>query len=583
MSSGRELLKRYPAVLPSQPGTRRVFVLTASGNRFEGYVSPPFPAPLNSDQISDPTTDADIITIDNAFCHGPEDRACGFNVRTGPVDPRALRLRRALLTTIAYVEEEAAPGNEPNKHKDMIDGDVPSPSSAPVHEHSDPPHPSNFAVVASLLPIHPVPDAPTTTSSQPHIPASGANNPAAVAPTALSAVAPVFPQSNDAAPAAPQAPLLHTTAPAPTPVPPPVLVPEPAPASAPAPAPVPVASPVPLPYVTSSPSPSTRGPAGLVTPRPPHAPPTNATNRTITAVPDVLAGHWTNDVGTTGVTVIRFARAAVGAVAVLGGATGSRELDVLRPEHAAPRLDAIVLSGGSAFGLAAASGAADWLGERGIGHKTVGGRVPIVPSAIIYDLTVGTQRPTADGGRAAAEAATSRPLARGRIGVGAGARCGKFLGPQGAALGGVGSSHCTVRTARGASYDVGAVVVVNAVGSILGHDGAVIAGPDPAALLSLGRPDPPPPVAPYTNTTLAVVATSAPLSKAQLATLARMAAGAYGRHIAPIFSPHDGDLVFAVSTGRTADATTECDAVLMQLGYAAAKALGEAIVDAVAP
>jgi L-aminopeptidase/D-esterase-like protein len=149
---------------------------------------------------------------------------------------------------------------------------------------------------------------------------------------------------------------------------------------------------------------------------------------TITAVPGVHAGHWTHPSGTTGCTVIWFPNGARGAVAIPGHATGTRELDALRPGHVADRVDAICLSGGSAFGLATCDGVMQELAARGVGFDSGFGRVPIVAGAVLFDLPWGDARPDAAAGAAALAAATSEPLASGRVGAGAGATVGKASG-----------------------------------------------------------------------------------------------------------------------------------------------------------
>ncbi len=283
-------------------------------------------------------------------------------------------------------------------------------------------------------------------------------------------------------------------------------------------------------------------------------------NRSLTAVPGVLAGHWTHASGTTGVTAILFERAATAGCWVPGSATGSREIGALDPTHLAGGVHGICLAGGSAFGLAAADGVMAVLESRGLGFDTKHGVVPIVPAAILFDLSVATARPGPDGGRAAAESASSAPLAEGAVGAAAGARVALATGTT--EPGGFGGWSEAV-----AGFTVAAGVAVNALGSI--RDGVTwVAG---------GDPDGAPPAAGdwRGQTTLAVVTTDAPLDRAQCVVLAKMAAAGMARAIVPAFTPFDGDIVFAASTGSgpALDASA-----LAQLGHAAAVCLERAII-----
>jgi L-aminopeptidase/D-esterase-like protein len=295
---------------------------------------------------------------------------------------------------------------------------------------------------------------------------------------------------------------------------------------------------------------------------------------TLTAVAGLNVGHATSPEGRTGCTVVLGPFRA--AAEVRGLATGTRELGVLAPEHLVPRIDAILLSGGSAFGLAAADGVVAWLAERGRGYETRVAPVPIVPAAVIFDLDASGPRPDAALGRAACEAAGTGPVPRGRVGAGAGATVGKLGGIERAAPGGVGS-----RARQSGEWTVGALVVVNAVGDVVDATGRVVGGAHGAddrstperggraADLRLGE-----------NTTLAVVATDAPLDRIGLARLARMAGTALARRIVPVHTPYDGDMVFAVSPTPDPGPITSPD--LLSLGIAAREALEDAIVDAVA-
>jgi len=307
----------------------------------------------------------------------------------------------------------------------------------------------------------------------------------------------------------------------------------------------------------------------------------------ITAVPGIRVGHATDREARTGCTVVLGPFRA--ACDVRGLATGTREIEALSPLHLVPRADAILLTGGSAFGLAAADGVMTWLEERGQGFDTGATRVPIVPAAVIYDLAVGRadRRPDAAMGRAACDAAASGEVAEGQVGAGTGATVGKLRGMAHAMPGGVGTWALT-----GEGYTVGALVVVNAAGDVVDDEGRIIAGAraddggfydaaralargglDPATLERLGANGP------GTNTTLAVVATDAPLSRTGLETLARAAATGMARRIVPVHTPFDGDVTFAVSTAP--EAVDLPSSVLLVLGILGADALARAIERAV--
>ncbi|HEX9107668.1 MAG TPA: P1 family peptidase [Longimicrobiales bacterium] len=306
---------------------------------------------------------------------------------------------------------------------------------------------------------------------------------------------------------------------------------------------------------------------------------------TITAVPGLRVGHATDLEGRTGCTVVLGPFRA--ACDVRGLATGTRELDALSPYHLVPTVNAILLTGGSAFGLDAAAGVMSWLEERGIGFETGFARVPIVPAAVIYDLGEGVanRRPDAAMGRVACEAASEGEVPEGSVGAGTGATVGKIRGHAGAMPGGVGSWAL-----ESAGFRVGALAVVNALGDVLDAEGRIVAGArgEDGAFLDSARVlreagfqggfGPPPPVA-GTNTTLAVVATDAPLTRTGLQMLARMAATAMARRISPVNTPFDGDVVFALST--SAQATELTPAALLSLGAAAGYVLERAIERAV--
>ncbi|NJD18460.1 MAG: P1 family peptidase [Gemmatimonadetes bacterium] len=299
-------------------------------------------------------------------------------------------------------------------------------------------------------------------------------------------------------------------------------------------------------------------------------------------VPGLAVGHGHAYGSRTGCTV--FLGPFRAAAEVRGLATGSRELGVLDPHHLVPAVDAILLTGGSAFGLAAADGVMGWLEEQGRGYDTGVVRVPIVPAAVIFDLHAHATRPDSETGVAACEDAREGWPAEGRVGAGAGATVGKIAGPEASMPGGVGAFALDAGRWR-----VGAVAVVNSLGDVLDGDGAIVAGArapdgtflDTAALLlrGAGPAGEMRDVVAGTNTTLAVVATDAPLSRVDLGRMARVAANALARRVSPVHTPFDGDVVFAVST---APETAEVSAAeLLALGVAAEHALEEAITRAV--
>ena len=270
-------------------------------------------------------------------------------------------------------------------------------------------------------------------------------------------------------------------------------------------------------------------------------------NNTITAVPGLRVGHAVHENGRTGCTVLLGPFRA--AVDVRGLATGTREIDSLSPTHLVPHSDAILLTGGSAFGLAAADGVMSWIAEQGGGFDVGNVRVPIVPGAVIFDLDAPVAAPTAAHGRDACANANANAVSEGRVGAGTGATIGKMRGVAHASPGGVGSFAM-----RLGNFTFGAIAVVNAVGDVLDFDGRIVAGArnedgsfldSMNALLSMPAVSAPP-----TNTTIAAVATDAPLTRTALQMLARAASCAIVRRIAPSNTVFDGDVVFAVSTAN---------------------------------
>ena len=268
----------------------------------------------------------------------------------------------------------------------------------------------------------------------------------------------------------------------------------------------------------------------------------------------------------------------VGSVDVRGGGPGTRETELLAPLATVPEVTAILLTGGSAFGLDAASGVVRWCEEQGLGLEVGPARVPIVPAAVVFDLGVsgGERRPGSDDGHAACRAAGDGPHAVGSVGAGTGATVGKLLGREGWCKGGLGAA--SVRLHDGVT--VAALAVVNAFGDVLDERGEVIAGawaPERgfvrASSHALREPSPHPRLAPG-NTTLAVVATDGRLTKAEAAHVARMASAGVCRAVAPVHTPLDGDVVFALSTGARRGSPFLC-------GVAGAEAVADAVRDAV--
>jgi L-aminopeptidase/D-esterase-like protein len=266
-------------------------------------------------------------------------------------------------------------------------------------------------------------------------------------------------------------------------------------------------------------------------------------------------GHWTDEVGRTGCTAVLAPPGCRAGVDVRGGGPGTRETDVISPLAGTAEVTAVTLTGGSAFGLAAADGVVRWHDERGLGYATPAGPVPIVPAAVIYDLAVGDPkaRPGPEAGYAAAEAAREGIPERGAVGAGTGGAVGKVLGRERAVQAGIG--YAAGRTGRGGVVAV--LTVVNAFGDILGEDGGLLASatgddgtPVSAADLISGIEGPPSWASLLErNTTLACVMTDASLDKAGCARAARMASGGIARAVDPVFSDVDGDVVFFLASG----------------------------------
>ncbi len=307
----------------------------------------------------------------------------------------------------------------------------------------------------------------------------------------------------------------------------------------------------------------------------------------ITAVPGIELGHHTLEARPTGCTVVLAREGAVGGVDVRGGAPGTREIALLDPVNTVDVVHAVVLSGGSAFGLDAASGVMRYLDEHDVGYRVGTKVVPIVVGAILFDLGLEGEtkiRPGPDCGYAAAAAASGGPVAEGNVGAGAGATVGKLAGMGRAMKGGFGTASVTLPD----GLVVAAAVAVNALGDVVDPaTGRVVAGvrtsdgsglADARRLLRAagqaeGAPDAP---AAAGNTTIGVVATNARLTKAQATKMAQMAQDGLARTIYPAHTPYDGDTVFALATG-----THEGAVDLVRLGALAAEVLAEAVLRAV--
>ncbi|MDM0113122.1 P1 family peptidase [Variovorax sp. J22R133] len=304
----------------------------------------------------------------------------------------------------------------------------------------------------------------------------------------------------------------------------------------------------------------------------------------ITDVAGIEVGHYTDARRPTGCTVVIAREGAVAGVDVRGAAPGTRETDLLAPGNLVQHVHAVMLAGGSAWGLAAADGAVRWLEERGVGMDVRFGTLPIVPAAVLFDLPLGDARirPDAAAGYAACEAASSTAPAEGNVGAGSGALVGKLFGVARATKGGIGTASITVR-----GVTVGALIACNALGDVLDPDTAtVVAGartPDGRALLdtrrALIRGELPKPLLAGTNTTLGVIATDAVLTKVQANRLATVAHDGLARAINPVHTMSDGDTLFALATGRVA--LTDESPGMTVLGALAAEVVARATLRAV--
>jgi L-aminopeptidase/D-esterase-like protein len=310
---------------------------------------------------------------------------------------------------------------------------------------------------------------------------------------------------------------------------------------------------------------------------------TQTWHNAITDVPGIRVGHATNREAMTGCTVVLCPpEGAVGGVDQRGGAPGTRETDLLRPMHLVQRVHAVLLAGGSAFGLDAATGVVRWLEERDIGFDARAAKVPIVPAAILFDLDVGRAdvRPDAAMGYAACEAAGGGAVVEGSVGAGTGCTVGKVLGPGKASKSGIGTASVDL----GSGLVVAAIVAVNAFGDVVDpRTGEILAGARPlhgdgfadtlatmkgmvgkTILRFAGR----------SHTIIGVVGTNASLTKEEANKVAQMAHDGLARAVRPAHTLFDGDTLFALATGhKRADANL--------VGAYAAEVVAQAIVRAV--
>lgn len=307
----------------------------------------------------------------------------------------------------------------------------------------------------------------------------------------------------------------------------------------------------------------------------------NTMNNSMTDVPGIQIGHYTNITAATGCTVILCPEGTTAGVDVRGGAPGTRDVALLHPICTIEEVHAVLLSGGSAFGLAAADGVMQWLEENNIGFETTVAKIPIVPSAILFDLAIGSSqiRPTGADGYAACQNASSRPVAEGTVGAGTGATVGKINGPSLATKSGIGTSSLVLEN----GLIIGAIVAVNAIGDVIDpNTQKIIAGTrsdssnqfadsmsvirQRAAMVGPGPGS--------QNTTIGAIATNARLTKAEATKVAQMAHDGLARTIRPIHTAFDGDTIFTLATnGMPGDVS--------QIGAIAAEVMTQAVLRAV--
>ncbi len=310
----------------------------------------------------------------------------------------------------------------------------------------------------------------------------------------------------------------------------------------------------------------------------------------ITDVPGIMVGHADDAQAMTGCTVVLCTDGAVGGVDQRGGAPGTRETDLLRPSHLVQKVHAVLLAGGSAFGLDAAAGVMRYLEERDIGHDTTVAKVPIVPAAILFDLGIGRSdvRPDAAMGYLACQNASADRPQEGNVGAGMGASVGKILGMAGAMKSGIGSASIDL----GGGIIVGAIIAVNPLGDVVDpQTGNILAGARPAKLgpINLGGDKPFADTlaamkgmvgktalrfAAKSNTVIGVVATNAQLNKEEVNKVAQMAQDGVARAVRPAHTMYDGDTLIALATGKK---MTDVNLV----GAYGAEVVARAIVNAV--
>ena len=291
----------------------------------------------------------------------------------------------------------------------------------------------------------------------------------------------------------------------------------------------------------------------------------------ITDVRGILVGHAQDERALTGCTVVLCRRGAVAGVDVRGGAPGTRETDLLNPVNLVEKVHAVVLAGGSAFGLEAATGVLRYLEEQNIGLETGSGKVPIVPAAILYDLGIGRPniRPDAAMGYRAAASASSAAPAEGNVGAGTGASVGKIRGMKYATKSGIGTSSLDIN-----GVTIGALVAVNAVGDVIDPKiGKLIAGLRTGPSLEWMKNNTTS-SAVKSNTVIGVIATNAKLTKAGATKVAQMAQDGIAQTIRPAHTMFDGDTIFALATGKQ-------DADVSMVGAFGAEVMAEAILRAV--
>jgi L-aminopeptidase/D-esterase-like protein len=309
-----------------------------------------------------------------------------------------------------------------------------------------------------------------------------------------------------------------------------------------------------------------------------------------TLPPGFQVGHWSDEPARTGCTVVIAPAGTRGGVDVRGGGTGTRELEALSPLANAEGPNAVLLTGGSAFGLGAADGVVRWLEERGIGRPTPAGVVPLVPTAVVFDLAEGEpgRRPGGDDAYAACLDASTDHVQRGPVGAGTGAAVGKLLGRERAVRGGVGLASAVLASGE----TVSAIAVANAFGDVIAQDGTLVGAPRAedgrlvsTAQLIAGMPEPPLLAARSgLNTTLACVCTDASLDKRGCAIAARVASAGIARAVNPAFTLLDGDVTFLLASGTESPPPPglALSWALTVVGAVAADVVAAAIRDAVA-